>query len=75
MTKNSGRILLAFVVGQAIQVILALLAKVSYMDRPILFSIAAGVILTVAVIAGMRVILLQERERPRSYREYSEGQL
>ena len=72
MSKNSGRILLAFVVGQGMQLVLALLAKVSYMNRPILFCLAAGFILALAVVAGMRVILLQEQERPRSYHEWAE---
>lgn len=73
MTKQSGRILGAFIIGQAVQIILALLAKVSFMSRPILFGIAAGFILTVAVVAGMRVILLQEKERPKTYQDYAEG--
>ena len=59
-----------FLVGQAVQVILAILAKVSYMSKPILFSVMAGFLITVAIIAGVKMV---EPPKPtKSYREYAE---
>ena len=58
-----------FVVGQAVQVVLAILAKVSYMSKPILFSVMAGFLITVAIIAGVKMV---EPPKQKSYREYAE---
>ena len=58
-----------FLVGQATQVVLAILAKVSFMSKPILFSVAAGFLLTVAIVAGVK---LAGEQKPKSYREYAE---
>lgn len=73
MKKATGRVICAFVVGQVVQIILALLAKVSYMDRPILFCIAAGFLILVAVGAGMRLVMLEAKEKAaKTYQDYAE---
>ena len=59
-----------FLVGQATQVILAILAKVSFMSRPIWFCVAGGFILTVAIIVGVR---MNTEEKPKTYLEWAEG--
>lgn len=59
-----------FLVGQAVQVILAVLAKVSFMSKPILFSVAAGVLITVAIYAGTR---LAEPKKEKTYLDYAEA--
>lgn len=60
-----------FLVGQAVQIVLAVLAKVSFMSRPILFSVAAGVLITVAIVAGVR--LAGEPKHEKTYLDYAEG--
>lgn len=77
MSKRTANIMAAFIMGQIVQLILAVLAKVSFMSRPILFCIAAGFLLLIAVVAG---IVLEsepgEREKkPKSYKEYAESQV
>ena len=57
-----------FVAGQVIQVILSILAKVSFMSRPIWFCVAAGFLLTIAIIAGTKI---KEEEKPKSYLDYA----
>ena len=68
--KKTVKYLVWFIVGQIAQLVLALVAKVSYMDRPILFCMAAGFLLTVAICAGVR---LAKSEEPRSmtYLDYA----
>lgn len=60
-----------FLVGQATQVILAILAKVSFMSKPILFSVSAGILITVAIIAGVKLAGEPPKEK-KTYREYAE---
>lgn len=59
-----------FVVGQTVQVILAVLAKVSFMSKPILFSIMAGFLITVAIIAGVKMV---EPPKEKTYKDYAEA--
>lgn len=61
-----------FLVGQAVQIILAVLAKVSFMSKPILFSVAAGILITVAILAGVR-LAGGEPKHEKSYMDYAEG--
>ena len=58
-----------FVVGQTVQVILAVLAKVSFMSKPILFSVMAGFLITVAIIAGTKMV---EPPKVKTYKDYAE---
>ena len=60
-----------FLVGQATKVILAVLAKVSYLSKPILFSVSAGILITVAIIAGVKLAGEPPKEK-KTYREYAE---
>ena len=60
-----------FIVGQTVQVILAVLAKVSFMSKPILFSVMAGFLITVAIIAGVKMAGEPPKEK-KTYREYAE---
>lgn len=70
--KKAYKYLAWFLVGQAVQIILAILAKVSYMDKPILFSVAAGVLITVAIVAGVK-LAGGEPKHEKTYLEYAEG--
>lgn len=75
MSKNITRAILAYILGNVVQIILALVAKVSYMDRPILFSAAAGFLVLVAVMAGMRLVMQDAKEtRPKTYQDYANEQ-
>ena len=69
MSKKITRCLTWFVVGQISQIVLALVAKVSYMDRPILFCSAAGFLLTVAICSGVR--LGYEKKETMTYLDYA----
>lgn len=68
--KKAIKYLAWFVSGQIVQLILAILAKVSYMSKPILFSIMAGFLITVAIIAGTKI---NEEEKPKNYLEWAES--
>lgn len=59
-----------FLVGQTVQVILAVLAKVSFMSKPILFSVMAGFLITVAIIAGVKMV--EPQKETKSYKQYAE---
>lgn len=59
-----------FLVGQTVQVVLAVLAKVSYMSKPILFSVMAGILITVAIIAGVKMV--EPQKETKSYKQYVE---
>lgn len=73
MNKKTAKVMAAYILGNAIQIILAILAKVSYMSRPILFCIAAGFLVVIAVVAGISLAdSNREPERQKSYREYAE---
>ena len=64
------RYLAWFCMGQVVQIVLAILAKVSFMSRPIWFCVAGGFILTVAIIVGVR---MNTEEKPKTYLEWAEG--
>lgn len=69
--KKAYKYIIWFLVGQATQIVLAILAKVSYMSKPILFSVSAGVLITVAIVAGVK--LAGEPKRTMSYLDYAEA--
>lgn len=70
--KKAIKFLAWFVIGQAAQIILAILAKVSYMDKPILFCAAAGVLLTVCIFAGAK-LAAGDPKHEKTYLDYAEG--
>lgn len=73
MNKKTAKVMAAFVVGQLVQIVLAVLAKVSFMSKPILFCIAAGFLVVIAVVAGISLAdSNREPEHQKSYREYEE---
>lgn len=76
MSKRTTAIMSAFIMGQIVQLILAVLAKVSFMSKPILFCIAAGFLVVIAVVSG---IVLEsdngktKHEKAKSYKDYAES--
>ena len=60
MSNKCKKYLVWFIAGQVVQVIANLLAKTNYMARPILFCVAAGFIMLVAIGAGMYVAEKEE---------------
>ena len=70
MSKTT-KLLLAYLLGNAVQVLLHLLAKNTYMMRPILFCIAAGVVVFALILFG--VAISKTEQKPRHYAEYVEG--
>ena len=76
MSKRTTGIMTAFILGQIVQVILAVLAKVSFMSRPILFGISAGFLIVIAVVAGITLEAdtgEKKHEKPKTYKEYAEA--
>lgn len=75
MSKNIKRAVAAYILGNIVQIILAVVDKVSWMDKPILFCAAAGFLVLVAIVAGMRLVIQDEKEtRPKSYMDYANEQ-
>jgi len=70
MSKKTIKCLAWFVVGQISQIVLALVANVSYMNRPILFCAAAGFLVTVAICAGAK-LAAPEKKEPAGYLEFA----
>lgn len=70
MNKKTAKVMAAFIIGQIVQVICHVLAKVAYMNRPVLFCIAAGFLITVAVIAG--ITLADSEKQPTHQKTYAE---
>ena len=77
MSKRTTGIMAAFILGQIVQVVLAVLAKVSFMSKPILFSIAAGFLIVIAVVAGITLEAdnseKKHEQKPKTYKEYAES--
>lgn len=69
--KKNQKILAAFIVGQFVQVVANLLAKVSYMSRPILFCIAAGFLILAAVVVGMYLGSQEDTPKHKTYKDYA----
>jgi hypothetical protein len=73
MNKKTVKVMTAYLLGNIVQIILQIVAKVSYMSRPILFCVAAGFLVVIAVVAGISLAdSNREPERQKSYREYAE---
>lgn len=73
MTKTCTKIVIAFIVGQLVQIVFNVVAKVSYMSKPIAFSAAAGFILLVTLFAGMHVANLEKPPEKKTYMDYAKG--
>ena len=71
MSKKCKTYMIWFIAGQVVQIIAAVLAKVSFMSRPILFSVCAGFLILVAVGVGMWVASTETKIK--SYKEWAEG--
>jgi len=73
MSKKCKGSLVWFIVGMVVQVIAQILAKQTYMLHPVLFCIAAGFLILVAIGAGMVVAEKDKTEqKPMSYMDYAE---
>lgn len=73
MTNGTAKVMAAFILGQAVQIVFNLLSQVNYMSHPILFCIAAGVLLTIAVIAGITLADSEHKpEHKKTYADYEE---
>lgn len=73
MNKKTAKVMAAYLLGNIMQIVLQILAKVSFMSRPILFCTAAGFLVVIAVVAGISLAdSNREPERQKSYREYAE---
>lgn len=71
--KQSTKILLAFVIGQAIQVVFHAVSFAYWESQRIPFCIAAGVIITAAVFMGVRIAARETAQSiPRTYTYYAE---
>ena len=75
--KKTGSIILSFIVGQVVQIILALFAQVAFINRPILFSVSAGFLILTAAAAGVWIASHDDsrdakHSRPMSYQDYAE---
>ena len=69
--KKAYKFIAWFVAGQTAQIVLAILAKVSWMNRPIWFGVASGFLLTVCIYAGAK--LTAPKETALTYLDYAEG--
>lgn len=73
--KKVCKVLVAFLVGEAVQIVLQLVAVVNFMRNPVLFCGAAGFLVFVAVFAGARLGVRDgEKDAGKSYRDYAEGE-
>lgn len=70
INKKTTRVLIAYLLGNGVQIILQTLARNTYMDRPILFCMASGFLMFVAVCAG---VILATSEKPwgKTYADYA----
>ena len=74
MSNKCKKYLAWFIAGQAVQLIAHLLARVSWMNKPVLFCLAAGFLILVAVGVGM-FVAGQEKQTPKSYRDWAEPEV
>lgn len=66
--KKSTKLLIAFILGQAVQVVLHAVSMNFWENRRILFCCAAGFLVAVAVFAG---VCITKDEKPMSYEDYA----
>lgn len=74
MTKKCKQSLLWYVAGMVVQIIAQILAKNNYMIHPVLFCLAAGFLIFVALGVGMFVAGedVPVKEEPKPYSYYAE---
>lgn len=68
--KKSTKLLIAFILGQAVQVILHAVSMNFWENRRILFCCAAGLLMAVAVFAG---VMITKEEKPLTFEDYANG--
>lgn len=75
MSKTTAKVLSAYIIGNIMQIVLAVLAKVSYMSRPILFCVSAGFLVLIAIIAGITLADSEKKpeHRQKSYKDYADN--
>jgi len=74
MSKTTAKVMAAYIIGNIIQIVLAVLAKVSFMSRPIMFCVAAGFLVLFAIIGGITLADSEKQpERKKSYKDYAEN--
>ena len=71
--KKIWKVLVAFLAGEAVQIVLQLVAEVNFMRHPVLFCGAAGFLVFVAVFSGAR-LGVRDGANIRTYRDYAEGE-
>lgn len=67
--KKSTKLLIAFILGQAVQVILHAVSMNFWENRRILFCCAAGFLVAVAVFAGVCIT----KEETLTFEDYANG--
>lgn len=67
--NKTGKLMLAFIIGQIVQVVMHILAMVWYMNSPVVFCVCSGFLLTVCVVVG---ITLAGADKPRHGKTCSE---
>lgn len=73
--KMVGRVLIAFLVGEAVQIVLQIVAEVNLMRHPVWFCGAAGFLVFVAVFAGARLGVRDGlKDSRKTYRDYAEDE-
>ena len=72
--RNSTKILIAYVLGQATQLVIqgVEISFAMWDNRRIPFALAAGFVILFAVIMGVRIAAKETAEVHRSYREYAD---
>lgn len=69
MSNKTAKVMAAFIIGQIVQVVMHILARVWYMNSPVVFCVCSGFLLTVCVVIG---ITLAGADKPKHGRTYSE---
>lgn len=69
MSSKTAKIMAAFIIGQIVQVVMHILARVWWMSSPVLFCVCSGFLVTMAVVAG---ITLAGTDKPKHGKAYSE---
>lgn len=72
ISRRTAKVLIAYLLGNCVQIILHTLAANNYMMRPILFCIAAGFLVFLAVVSGVTLANSENPRRMKTYAEYAE---
>ena len=67
--NKTGKLMVAFTIGQIVQVVMHILARVWYMNSPVVFCVCSGFLLTVCVVIG---ITLAGSDKPKHGKTHSE---